>query len=300
MCGRYASFRDALDLADAFDVAPEAVADDARALPPSWNLAPTDPVRVVVEREKRPTADAAPPQTGGEVPDDDGARGDAADEDAPDRDTPVERSLRVVRWGLVPGWAKDPSVGNRMINARVESLVEKPAFRKAVAARRCLVPAEGYFEWQAPPEGSPKRTPKQPFWIHSPDGAPLAFAGLYEFWRDRSLPDDDPNRWLVTMTIVTGGAPTNDPHLSSIHDRRPVILPPEAWDAWLDPHQQDGAAAVALLRTQAPSLVATPVSTAVNRVGTNGPELIEPVEPDAPVPDASVPDARSPSGPRRA
>lgn len=262
MCGRYASFRDALDLADAFGVAPEAVADDARVLPPSWNLAPTDPVRVVVERERRPP--------------------DGADRAADDAPGPVERSLRVVRWGLVPGWAKDPGIGSRMINARVESLVEKPAFRKAVAARRCLVPAEGYYEWQAPPEGAPRRTPKQPFWIHDPDGRPLAFAGLYEFWRDRSLPDDDPNRWLVTMTIVTGGAPTNDPHLSSIHDRRPVILPAEVWDAWLDPEQQDGAAAVELLHTEPPALVATPVSTAVNRVGTDGPELIEPVEPERP------------------
>jgi putative SOS response-associated peptidase YedK len=266
MCGRYASFRDALDLADAFGVAPESVADDARALPPSWNLAPTDPVRVVVERAPR-SSDAST---------DDGATDDRAT-------TPVERSLRVVRWGLVPGWAKDPGIGNRMINARVESLVEKPAFRKAVAARRCLVPAEGYFEWQAPPEGAPRRTPKQPFWIHAPDGGPLAFAGLYEFWRDRSLPDDDPDRWLVTMTIVTGGAATNDPHLASIHDRRPVILRPDAWDEWLDPEQQDGSRAVELLRADPPRLIATPVSTAVNRVGTDGPQLIDPVdvEPDA-------------------
>ncbi|EYR63425.1 hypothetical protein N866_00775 [Actinotalea ferrariae CF5-4] len=259
MCGRYASFRDALDLADAFGVAPEAVADDARALPPSWNLAPTDPVRVVVEREPRATGEAA--------------------DDGPGR---AERSLRVVRWGLVPGWAKDPGIGSRMINARVESLLDKPAFRKAVAVRRCLVPAEGYYEWQAPAPGSPPRTPKQPFWIHAPDGGPLAFAGLYEFWRDRSLADDDPNRWLVTMTVVTGGAPTDDPHLAAIHDRRPVILPPDAWDAWLDPEQQDGAAAVELLHAATPRVVATPVSTAVNKVGTDGPELIEPVEPVEP------------------
>src|SRR5665811_2322096 len=115
MCGRYASFREAQDLADAFAVAPTDVAEDALLLPPSWNLAPTDPVRIVVEREQ---------------------------------DDQVRRSLRVARWGLVPGWAKDPSVGSRMINARVETLTTKPAFRKAAASRRCLVPAEGYFEWQ--------------------------------------------------------------------------------------------------------------------------------------------------------
>jgi putative SOS response-associated peptidase YedK len=173
-----------------------------------------------------------------------------------------------------------------MINARVESLTEKSAFKRAVAVRRCLVPAEGYYEWQAPPPGSPAKTPKQPFWIHAADRRPLAFAGLYEFWRDRSLPDDDPRRRLVTMTIITGGAPTDDPALSAIHDRRPVILAPERWDAWLDPHRQDPAEAVDLLRRAAPAeqlgLLATPVSTAVNKVGTDGPELIEPVEPTVP------------------
>lgn len=258
MCGRYASFREAQDLADAFAVAPPDVADDARLLPPSWNLAPTDPVRVVVERE-----------TDGEV----------------------HRSLRVVRWGLVPGWAKDPSVGSRMINARVETLTSKPAFRKAAAARRCLVPAEGYYEWQGtatdagPGAGKgtgtgtgKQKTPKQPFWIHPADGGVLAFAGLYEFWRDRSRDDDDPLRWLVTMTIVTGGAVTDDPAIAAIHDRRPVILPPDLWDAWLDPTVTDPDRVTELLHHRPPSLVARPVSTEVNRVGTNGAQLVEPVE----------------------
>jgi len=254
MCGRYASFREAQDLADAFAVAPPDVAEDARLLPPSWNLAPTDPVRVVVEREDE-----------GEV----------------------RRSLRVVRWGLVPGWAKDPSVGSRMINARVETLTTKPAFRKAAASRRCLVPAEGYYEWQereaASGAGGPatkgsRKQPKQPFWIHPADGGTLAFAGLYEFWRDRSRADDDPLRWLVTMTIVTGGAVTDDPAIAAIHDRRPVILPPDLWDAWLDPTVTDPGRVQELLHHRPPPLVARPVSTEVNRVGTDGAQLIEPVE----------------------
>ena len=270
MCGRYASFREAQDLADAFGVPEEGLAEDARLLPPSWNVAPTDPVRVVVERLPRPGDDADGAYAG------DGAALAAA------AATPA-RSLRLARWGLVPGWAKDPSVGARMINARVESLVEKPAFRKALVARRCLVPAEGYFEWQAPPPGSPKGTPKRPSWIHAADGGTLAFAGLYEFWRDRSLPDDDPHRWLVSTTIVTGGAPTDDPVLAAIHDRRPVVLARERWDDWLDPTATDPGAAVRLLHDPAPRLVATPVSTAVNRVGTNGPELGEPVEPTEPL-----------------
>ena len=239
MCGRYASFREAQDLADAF--AAQDVADDARLLPPSWNVAPTDPVRIVVERE---------------------------------RDDDVVRSLRVARWGLVPGWAKDPSVGSKMINARVETLDTKPAFRKALAARRCLVPAEGYYEWQKV-ERDGKQV-KQPFWIHSADGAPLAFAGLYEFWRDPDRADDDPLRWLVTTAIVTGDAGL----LGSIHDRRPVMLGPDRWDAWLDPRRDAAGEVLPLLDDAGPVLVPTPVATAVNSVRNNGPELIEPVEPD--------------------
>lgn len=266
MCGRYASFREAQDLADAFAVDPEHVAEDARLLPPSWNVAPTDPVRVVVERAPRAaegTDDGTGPAAG-----------------SPDEPEPgAVRSLRLVRWGLVPGWAKDPSVGSRMINARVESVVEKPAFRRALAARRCLVPAEGWFEWRKPPGDAPPRTAKQPYWIHHPDGDPVAFAGLYEFWRDRTVADDDPHRWLVTMTIITGGAPTDDPVLAGIHDRRPVVLGAGRWDAWLDPALDDPAAAAALLGDPAPRLTATPVSTAVNSVRTDGPELLEPVEP---------------------
>ena len=240
MCGRYASFREAQDLADAF-AAPD-VADDARLLPPSWNVAPTDPVRIVVEREG-------------------------------ERDDDVQRSLRVARWGLVLGWAKDPSVGSRMINARVETLAIKPAFRKALLTRRCIVPAEGYYEWQEVERGG--KPAKQPFWIHAADGSPLAFAGLYEFWRDPDRADDDPLRWLVTMTIVTGGAGTEDPALGPIHDRRPVVLDPAGWDAWLDPLTRDADAVLPLLDARSPRLVPTPVSPAVGSVRNNGPELIE-------------------------
>lgn len=255
MCGRFASFRAAQDLADSFAVTD--VADDARELPPSWNLAPTDPVRVVVEREPAGT---------------DGTDG---------TDGVVQRSLRVVRWGLVPGWATDPSIGSRMINARIETLTTKPAFRKAAAARRCLVPAEGYFEWQAAAAGS--KAPKQPFWIHPDDGGPLAFAGLYEFWRDKTRADDDPLRWLVTMTIVTGGAVTDDPAIAAIHDRRPVILPARQWDEWLDPAVTDPDRVLALLHHRPPSLVARPVSTEVNRATSEGPQLIDAVVPETPV-----------------
>ena len=243
MCGRYASFRETQDLADAFDL--EDMAPDAAELGPSWNIAPTDPVRIVVERSpKGAPADASP-----------------------------RRALHLARWGLVPGWAKAPSVGARMINARVESLAEKPSFRRALAARRCLVPADGYFEWTAPPAGSPARAPKVAHWVHPADGRLLAFAGLYEFWRDKTRADDDPDRWLVTTTIVTGGAP-EEGAVAALHDRRPVILDPSRWDAWLDPWL-DGAAALGQLIDPAPQLAERVVSTAVNAVGTNGPELID-------------------------
>lgn len=243
MCGRYASFREAQDLADAFGVEVDDIAPDAAALPPSWNLAPTDPVRIVLERAEAETG--------------------------------PRRSLRLARWGLVPGWAKDPSIGSRMINARVETLAEKPSFRRALAARRCLVPAEGYYEWTPPPAGSPPRTPKVAHWIHPSDDRLLAFAGLYEFWRDRTRSDDDPLRWLVSTTIVTGGAPPEG-EVAALHDRRPVVLAPERWAAWLDP-RRDGPGALALLADPAPHLAERTVSTTVNTVGTDGPELIAPV-----------------------
>lgn len=245
VCGRYASFREDQAIEDEFAIA--TVADDARLLPPSWNVAPTDGVRMVVERADRDTGE-------------------------------VTRQLRVAHWGLVPSWAKDPSIGNRMINARRESLADKPAFARPFGLRRAILPADGYFEWQAlpPVPGQPKaRRRKQPFYLHPADGGVLALAGLYEFWKDPSKADDDPSRWLVSVTIVTRPA---DPRFAAIHDRQPLLLRPEDWDAWLDP-AVDGAAARPLLDAPGPELVATPVSTAVNAVQNNGPELVQPVDP---------------------
>ncbi len=235
MCGRYASFRTAQDLADEFAVA--AVADDARLLPPSWNVAPTDGVRIVVEREDRTTGE-------------------------------VTRRLELARWGLVPSWAKDPSVGTRMINARVESLADRPAFARPFARRRALLPADGYYEWQARAGGGPK----QPFYIHPTDGSRAALAGLYEFWRDPSRGEDDPRRWLVSATVVTRPAL---PQLAPIHDRQPLILPRSAWDAWLSP-AVGADEARGLLVVEPPPLVVTPVSTLVSSVRNDGPELLRP------------------------
>ncbi|RYV52029.1 SOS response-associated peptidase [Pengzhenrongella frigida] len=243
MCGRYASFREAQDLADEFAVA--RIADDVRLLPPSWNVAPTDTVRMVVERPSRL---------------EDGSAGE------------IERTLRGARWGLVPSWAKDPKIGSTMINARAETLATKPAFRRAFATRRALLPADGYYEWQPPAPGSPTKT-KQPIYIHAPDDVPLAMAGLYEFWADPTKEPDDPTRWLVTATVVTTTAVDE---MGQVHDRQPVILLPDRWDAWLDP-AVDAAGAASLLAAPAPRLALTPVSTAVNKVSNNSPTLITPL-----------------------
>ena len=244
MCGRYASFREDQQIADEFAIG--SVADDIRLLPPSWNLAPTDAIRIVVDRPERR---------------EDGAHG------------ALTRQLRTARWGLMPSWAIDPSIGNRLINARVESLLDKPAFKRPFALRRALLPADGYYEWQAPEPGALTRT-KQPYYLHPADGGPLALAGLYEFWKDTTMADDDPARGLVSATIITTAA-TGE--LARIHDRRPLMLRREAWDAWLDP-DLDAAGAMELVLGPAPDVIATPISTAVNAVANDGPELIRPLD----------------------
>ena len=169
MCGRYASARKREDLLEEFRIDRDRVAAD---LQPDYNVAPTKPVYTVLTRSQR-----EPGEDGGT---DAGAgAGGVAD---------VARELRVVRWGLVPFWAKDPSIGSRMINARVETVDSKPAFRRAFAKRRCLLPADGFYEWLKVEDQGKVR--KQPYYIHRADNGVLAFAGLYELWRDKSAPED--------------------------------------------------------------------------------------------------------------
>ena len=190
------------------------------------------------------------------------------------------RQLRVVRWGLVPSWAKDISIGSRLINARSETVAEKPAFRRAFARRRCLLPADGYYEWMVrapprPPTGRARR-PSSPTSSTGPTAAPLAFAGLYELWRDKSVPDEDPYAWLWSATIITTTAPDE---LGEIHDRMPMVIPPDSWADWLDPANTDVADLSALLAPAMTSGLATyPVSTEVNSVRNNGPQLLEQIE----------------------
>ncbi|MBX9698536.1 MAG: SOS response-associated peptidase [Acetobacteraceae bacterium] len=171
------------------------------------------------------------------------------------------RHLDALRWGLVPRWAKDPSVGSRMINARGESLAEKPAFRDAFAKRRCIVTADGFYEWLG--EGRAK----QPYAVAMRDGAPMPLAGLWEGWR---APDGS---ILRSCTIVTTEA---TPRLRPIHDRMPVILPPEAWPLWLGEREPEEEEALASLLRPYPgeALAVWPVDRRVGRVSENDRALL--------------------------
>src|ERR1700759_4205895 len=248
MGGRYASSRKPEDLVEEFEIDKVEVKEP---LAPDYNVAPTKQVYAVVQR---PT-------------DADGSG---------DRSGPSERQLRSVKWGLVPFWAKDPGIGNKMINARMETVHEKPAYRRPFASRRCLLPADGYFEWYPTEEKTKAGKPlKQPFFIRPADGRVLAMAGLYELWKDPTREEDDPQRFLWTCTVITTSAEDSVGH---IHDRMPLMVEPEGYAAWLEPANSAAVDLKSLLVPAAPGrLEAFPVSTDVNNVKNNGPELVEPL-----------------------
>lgn len=178
------------------------------------------------------------------------------------------RVVEQLRWGLVPFWAKDAAIGNRMINARAETIGSKNAFRKPFERHRCIVPADGFYEWTK----EPGQKVKQPWYIHRPDGEPYAFAGLWETWRGADR-ESEPMR---SCTIITTSA--NEP-MSKLHDRMPVILPPSAWDTWLDPENHDTEALGQLLVPAPPEIITFhPVSTEVNNARNQGAHLLDPVE----------------------
>ncbi len=180
--------------------------------------------------------------------------------------------VRAFHWGLVPSWAKDVKIGSKMINARAETLAEKPAFKSLFRSKRVIVPMDGFYEWKV----VPGQKTKQPYFIHRRDGEPLAVAGLWAAWRDKAAGPDAP--WLHSCTVITTSANAT---MAPVHDRMPVLLPPSAWPQWLDPDEHDLEALSALL-VPAPDdlLVMHPVSTAVNNVRNKGPELIEMIELD--------------------
>ena len=177
-----------------------------------------------------------------------------------------------MRWGLIPSWATDPAVGARTINARSETVASKPSFRESLQKRRCLVPADGFYEWQRGAGG------KQPFCFEVGEAEIFAFAGLWDSWR---RPD---GQTIETCTILTT---TPNDLLADVHDRMPVILAPEHRDRWLDPSLRDAAKAAALLQPFASNLMRRyPVSTRVNGVANEGPECSTPV--DLPVAPATL------------
>jgi putative SOS response-associated peptidase YedK len=244
VCGRYASSRKPEDLVEEFEVDRVTV---STALEPDYNVAPTKPVYAVLDRVPRDLPGA-----------------------------PAERRLASVSWGLVPSWAKDPSIGSRLINARVETLGDKPAFRRAFAKRRCLLPADGYYEWYVTEQlGSNGKPRKQPFYLAPQDGGILAMAGLYEIWRNPAVGEDDPDGFLWSAAVVTT---TAEDELGHIHDRMPMLVERAGYDAWLDTSTTSPQDLRDVLVPASPGrLRAFPVSTAVNNVRNNGPELVEPL-----------------------
>ncbi|MCT2042160.1 SOS response-associated peptidase [Pseudoclavibacter alba] len=182
------------------------------------------------------------------------------------------RRLEGAKWGLVPPWANDPTIGVRAFNARSESVHEKPTFRHALTSQRAIVPASGYYEWQKRADGS-----KQPFYLH-PEGDSLPFAALYEWWKDPSTPESP---WLLSATILTQAA---EGHLADIHDRMPVMLREDLLNDWISPQVEGSRELVSAItnagQSVATQLTATAVSSAVGNVRNNGPELIQAIDID--------------------
>ncbi len=242
MCGRFVAVSSPRQLASRFGVDDSELPDHE----PDYNVTPRAEVLVVRDRP-------------------------------PGDDRPRRRVLSRVRWGLVPSWAPDRAAGDGLINARGESIAGKPAFRNAFRRRRCLVPADAFYEWR--PGGTRGAgCPVQPYVIRRRDREPLAFAGLWEIWRDPAVADpDSAAAWMRSCAIVTT---TADGVVAPVHDRMPVVLAPDSWDSWLDPTGHDVELLQRLL-VPAPDdwLEMFPVGTRVNDVRENDPGLLDPVEP---------------------
>jgi putative SOS response-associated peptidase YedK len=239
MCGRYTSTSTVEDLAQVFEV------DEVRTepLPPRYNVAPTLDVYAVALRGRQ------------------------------DPEKGPRRALGTFRWGLVPSWAKDPSVGSRMINARAEGIASKPAYRSALARRRCLIPADAFYEWERRTGRDGRPAGKLPYAVRRRDGQPMAFAGVWEVWRPETEPEAD---LLRTCAIVTTRA---NELMAPIHDRMPVLLAPDDWSSWLDPGTDLGTVQGLLVPAPDEWFEVYPISSLVNNVRNDGPELLEPLPP---------------------
>ncbi|MEY4424586.1 MAG: hypothetical protein RJB56_213 [Actinomycetota bacterium] len=199
MCGRFVVARTVGEIQTIFEV--DEIIGDVPST--SYNVAPTQQIAMIVDRSFEKDENGAPV---GEL----------------------SREIHSARWGLVPRWSKGPAEGAPLINGRIESLLEKPSFKDSVVRRRCVIPASGYYEWQVASDGT-----KQPFYINAGTDGMFALAGLYEWWADPSKAANDPSRWLLSATTLTKAS---CPELAHIHDRNPVLLSADTFDAWLDPH----------------------------------------------------------------
>ena len=242
MCGRFVVAKTVGEILTIFE-ADEIVGD----IPgPSFNIAPTQPIAIIVDRSFEKDEQGGPL---GEL----------------------NREIHAARWGLVPRWSKDgPGSSAPLINGRIESILEKPSFKDSVVRRRCVIPASGYYEWHVNGDGT-----KQPYYISAGVDGMFALAGLYEWWLDPTKATNDPNRWLLSATTLTKDSA---PELAHIHDRNPVLLSPATFEAWIDPHiegDQDLLDAVAgesdVVASEAEFY---PVDQAVGAVRNNSPELI--------------------------
>ncbi|MFY1654883.1 SOS response-associated peptidase [Solwaraspora sp. WMMB762] len=244
MCGRYATTRSAADLSALF----EALDDTGGSLAADYNAAPTDPVPIVRL-----------------------FRGDRTDQPQPAAEPAAEpavarRVVSVARWGLVPPWAADPRIGTRMINARSETVASSRAFAPSFARRRCLVPADGWYEWVRP--AGARRGGGQPYFMTPIDGRVLAFAGLWSVW---GRPDP-----MITSSVITTAAVGP---FAEVHDRMPLLLPEDRWAEWLDPEADGTALLAAPDDNYLDHIEIRPVGTAVGNVRNNGAELVRRVAP---------------------
>ncbi|HEX9467039.1 MAG TPA: SOS response-associated peptidase [Acidimicrobiia bacterium] len=240
MCGRFVAVSSPQLLAERFGV--QELAIDARE--PDYNVTPRALVPVVRCRRRAET----------EV-----------------------RVLSLVRWGLVPSWAERVAIGDRFINVRAETISDKPAFARVFRRRRCIVPADAFYEWGSKRTDAPKQMPRQPYLVCRRDREPLAFAGLWEIWRDPHVADNDaPGAWVRSCAIITTKA---NQLVGRVHDRMPVVLSEAGWARWLDPATDDVTYLESLL-VPAPAawFEMYPVSPRVNRAENNDPELLQPVD----------------------
>ncbi|MGC1150737.1 SOS response-associated peptidase [Mycobacterium sp.] len=250
MCGRFAVTTDPAALAEKIQAIDESRAARAESAPaPNYNVAPTTTIATVVRRHDEPDDEAT-------------------------------KRVRLMRWGLVPPWVKagsdgaPESKGPLLINARAEKVTSSPAFRSSAKSKRCLVPMDGYYEWRANGDtDSGKKARKTPFFLHRDDGELLLMAGLWSVWRNpKDEKDTDP---LLSCTIITTDAVGR---LAEIHDRMPLIVPARDWDRWLDPDAPPDLDFLAA-PPSVEGIEMREISTLVNNIRNNGPELLEPAEP---------------------